>query len=140
MNCPQCQTIMVVARATSFGEPYHYCRNCKRELVEIQAAMTPTEATLKTDSRYFVNPVQPLIPIRSGYSQVTPSLYASYPNPNTIRKVKIGDKVQIRCVGGQYTVVAIDYALQELTLILLPGLPTFIEHAYDCTVVSNVVP
>lgn len=38
MNCPQCQTEMVKARATNFGEEYDYCRSCKKELKELQQA------------------------------------------------------------------------------------------------------
>lgn len=35
MNCPQCATEMVKAKATNFGEEYDYCRGCKMELSEL---------------------------------------------------------------------------------------------------------
>lgn len=35
MNCPNCLIPMAKARATSFGEEYDYCRQCKKELSEI---------------------------------------------------------------------------------------------------------
>ncbi len=35
MKCPQCKDVMVLAQATSFGEQYHYCRTCKKELSEM---------------------------------------------------------------------------------------------------------
>lgn len=35
MNCPQCSTEMVKAKATSFGEEYDYCRTCKKEHKEL---------------------------------------------------------------------------------------------------------
>lgn len=36
MECPKCSTKMVLTRATSFGEDYHYCRQCKKELSELE--------------------------------------------------------------------------------------------------------
>jgi len=35
MNCPQCFAPMSRAKATDFGEEYHYCRGCKKELSEL---------------------------------------------------------------------------------------------------------
>ena len=36
MMCPKCdETEMVIARATTFGDEYYYCRTCKQELDEI---------------------------------------------------------------------------------------------------------
>ncbi len=42
-NCPRCSNEMVMARATNFGEEYPWCRTCKMELKEIEAA--PVEPT-----------------------------------------------------------------------------------------------
>lgn len=36
MNCPVCSNEMILAQATDFGTPYHYCRTCKKELAELQ--------------------------------------------------------------------------------------------------------
>jgi hypothetical protein len=33
---------MVLTQATNFGPEYHYCRTCKKELSELQPAMTAT--------------------------------------------------------------------------------------------------
>lgn len=49
MNCPICSTVMVLAQATSFGESYHYCRTCKKELAEIQ--ISPLAADERIMSR-----------------------------------------------------------------------------------------
>jgi hypothetical protein len=51
MNCPQCSTQMVRAKATNFGPEYDYCRPCGKELAEMQQKPTPKNkdfvATLK---------------------------------------------------------------------------------------------
>ena len=36
MNCPQCNSEMIRAQATDFGEAYDFCRTCKKELKELQ--------------------------------------------------------------------------------------------------------
>lgn len=35
MTCPQCNSEMVKAKATDFGQEYDYCRGCKKELSEM---------------------------------------------------------------------------------------------------------
>lgn len=42
MNCPNCNDSMVLTRATDFGDDYHYCRNCKKELSELVVLESPT--------------------------------------------------------------------------------------------------
>lgn len=42
MNCPKCAGEMVQAQATNFGEKYHYCRACKKELKELESAEVPS--------------------------------------------------------------------------------------------------
>lgn len=37
MNCPQCKNDMVLTQATNFGDQYHYCRSCKKELSEMRS-------------------------------------------------------------------------------------------------------
>lgn len=50
MNCPQCKNDMILAQATNFGDKYHYCRSCKKELKEMRwelpnkISFTPTLA------------------------------------------------------------------------------------------------
>lgn len=39
MYCPKCQDAMILTKATAFGEEYHYCRTCKKELKELQAPL-----------------------------------------------------------------------------------------------------
>lgn len=35
MECPICDTEMILALATNFGSSYYYCRSCKKELAEM---------------------------------------------------------------------------------------------------------
>lgn len=35
MTCPICGVEMITAKATDFGDPYYYCRTCKKELLEM---------------------------------------------------------------------------------------------------------
>lgn len=44
MKCPQCSNEMVKAQATNFGEPYDYCRVCKKEASETKSDITMTAA------------------------------------------------------------------------------------------------
>jgi hypothetical protein len=46
VNCPICASEMVLAQATDFGDQYHYCRNCKKELSEMTAVQAPTRHTV----------------------------------------------------------------------------------------------
>lgn len=39
MNCPQCKNDMVLTQATNFGDQYHYCRSCKKELSEMRSEL-----------------------------------------------------------------------------------------------------
>lgn len=47
MMCPTCETDMVKAKATAFGEEYDYCRSCKKELKEMMPASSiPSEVAM----------------------------------------------------------------------------------------------
>ena len=59
MDCPSCSEPMVVAKATDFGEEYHYCRKCKKELKELYKLEPPTMSISS------VSP--PLPPTRCGH-------------------------------------------------------------------------
>jgi len=39
MQCPGCNEKMVLSQATTIGEYYNYCRNCKKELCEIESEL-----------------------------------------------------------------------------------------------------
>lgn len=41
MDCPKCNDTMITAKATDFGDEYLYCRTCKQEFAEIEAAIKP---------------------------------------------------------------------------------------------------
>ena len=52
MNCPKCSTQerpveMILTRATNHGDDYYFCRICKKELAEIQAAMAASERLIE---------------------------------------------------------------------------------------------
>lgn len=49
MNCPNCKTGMVQAKATNFGDDYWYCRPCKKELAEIVVLEEHTTAAVTLD-------------------------------------------------------------------------------------------
>ena len=51
MNCPQCQRLMIKAQATDFGEHYDYCRQCKKELKEMQAPTTELGSIVLYDNK-----------------------------------------------------------------------------------------
>lgn len=60
MNCPQCSTDMVKAQATNFGEPYDYCRICKKEASEMpkpasEGSISVGDGTILLEARRVYN-------------------------------------------------------------------------------------
>lgn len=45
MTCPQCSGDMILTRATAFGDEYHYCRVCRKELAELMVLEVPYAPT-----------------------------------------------------------------------------------------------
>lgn len=54
MNCPKCSDSMVKARATTYGDEYFYCRNCKKELSEMVTITLLSEQRKKSVFDYLV--------------------------------------------------------------------------------------
>lgn len=85
MNCPSCSNLMILTRATAFGDEYHYCRTCKKELNElVKLEEAPNNTIMRLEASVFHVPAHPGSP-----------------------KVNIGDMVQIKIgrYSGQVTQV-----------------------------------
>lgn len=54
MNCPKCANVMVLAKATNFGNTYQYCRTCKKELCEIEALGSGLQISIPKNSHVIV--------------------------------------------------------------------------------------
>ena len=99
MNCPKCNDSMVLAKATAFGDDYHYCRTCKKELSELQALVKPAGI----DS-------QDALEIRIGYyGQLKAAQQASQWMPKAGDPVRCKTKYASQFTDGRIYILREDY-------------------------------
>lgn len=134
MNCPECNSPMIRAKATSFGEEYDYCRSCKKELSEIRFH-------IKKRTGFIPPSTQEIYPVAQGLAAWLPTPKTIvYPNHITIHKVNIADYVEVRNMLDLYIVVSIDRQRDLLHLRLNSSAPIFVRQALDCTLVATAAP